>query len=101
MELFHKKFDLPLVPVLHTEAPYYYRRTDLDQTEEQFVAHCVAKLEAMIEHEGADTIAAFIGEPVLGTGGIVPPPKGYWPAIQTVLERHDILLVGGKPETDR
>jgi len=83
----------------HTEAPYYYRRTDLDQTEEQFVAHCVAKLEAMIEHEGADTIAAFIGEPVLGTGGIVPPPKGYWPAIQTVLERHDILLVADEVVT--
>ena len=99
LELFHKKFDLPLVPVLHTEAPYYYRRTDLDQTEEQFVAHCVAKLEAMIEHEGADTIAAFIGEPVLGTGGIVPPPKGYWPAIQAVLERHDILLVADEVVT--
>jgi L-2,4-diaminobutyrate transaminase len=40
---------------------------------------CVAELEALIDREGADTIAAFIGEPVLGTGGIVPPPEGYWP----------------------
>jgi L-2,4-diaminobutyrate transaminase len=46
----------------------------------------------MIEREGADTIAAFIGEPVLGTGGIVPPPAGYWAAIQAVLKKHDILL---------
>jgi len=99
LELFHNKFDLPLMQVLHTEAPYYYRRTDLDQNEEQFVAHCVAKLEAMIDREGADTIAAFIGEPVLGTGGIVPPPKGYWPAVQAVLKRHDILLVADEVVT--
>jgi len=93
LELFHKKFDLPLAQVVHTEAPYYFRRADLDQSEEQFTAHCVAELEALIEREGADTIAAFIGEPVLGTGGIVPPPVGYWAAIQKVLKKHDILLV--------
>lgn len=99
LELFHKKFDLPLAQVLHTEAPYYFRRADLNQSEEQFVAHCVTELEAMIEREGADTIAAFIGEPVLGTGGIVPPPAGYWPAIQAVLKKHDILLVADEVVT--
>ncbi len=93
LELFHKKFDLPLPQVIHTEAPYYYRRKDLAQSEAEFVAHCVAELEALIEREGADTIAAFIGEPVLGTGGIVPPPAGYWQAIQKVLKKHDILLI--------
>lgn len=99
LELFHKKFDLPLAQVLHTEAPYYFRREDQNQSEEQFVAHCVAELEAMIEREGADTIAAFIGEPVLGTGGIVPPPAGYWSAIQAVLKKHDILLVADEVVT--
>lgn len=93
LEAFHKKFDLPLSPVLHTEAPYYFRRPRLDMSEADFVAHCVAELEALIEREGADTIAAFVGEPVLGTGGLVPPPQGYWPAIQTVLRKHDILLI--------
>ncbi|MCB2111553.1 MAG: aspartate aminotransferase family protein [Rhodobacteraceae bacterium] len=93
LELFHKKFDLPLSQVIHTEAPYYYRRRDLAQSEADFVAHCVAELEALIAREGADTIAAFIGEPVLGTGGIVPPPAGYWKAIQAVLNKHDILLI--------
>lgn len=97
--LFHKKFDLPLSQVIHTEAPYYYRRENLDQTEEQFVAHCAAELEALIEREGPDTIAAFIGEPVLGTGGIVPPPAGYWAAIQAVLRKHDILLVADEVVT--
>ncbi|MBU2981012.1 aspartate aminotransferase family protein [Lentibacter algarum] len=99
LELFHKKFDLPLTQVLHTDAPYYFRRDDLNQSEAEFTAHCVAELEAMIAREGADTIAAFIGEPVLGTGGIVPPPEGYWPAIQAVLDKHDILLVADEVVT--
>ena len=93
LEVFHKKFDLPMAQVVHTEAPFYYRRADLDQSEEAFVAHCAAELEALIQRVGPDTIAAFIGEPVLGTGGIVPPPAGYWAAIQAVLRKHDILLV--------
>jgi len=93
LELFHKKFDLPLDNIIHTEAPYYFRRKNLEQSEEQFVAHCVGELESLIAREGADTIAAFIGEPILGTGGIVPPPEGYWAAIQAVLKKHDILLV--------
>jgi len=99
LEFFHKKFDLPLAQVLHTEAPYYYRRADASQTEEQFSTHCAAELEALIQREGADTIAAFIGEPVLGTGGIVPPPEGYWKAIQEVLHKYDILLVADEVVT--
>ncbi|MBS8225615.1 aspartate aminotransferase family protein [Vannielia litorea] len=99
LELFHKKFDLPLTQVIHTEAPYYFRRDDLDMDEAAFTAHCVAELEALIAREGADTIAAFIGEPVLGTGGIVPPPAGYWAAIQEVLERNDILLIADEVVT--
>ena len=99
LDLFHRKFDLPLAQVLHTEAPYFYRRPDTGMDEAAFVAHCVAELEALIEREGADTIAAFIGEPALGTGGLVPPPHGYWPAIQEVLERHDILLIADEVVT--
>lgn len=99
LALFHAHFDLPRAPILHTEAPYYFRRADRNQTEEQFSAHCAAKLEEMILAEGPDTIAAFIGEPILGTGGIVPPPKGYWAAIQAVLKKYDILLVADEVVT--
>ncbi|WP_022707376.1 aspartate aminotransferase family protein [Paracoccus zeaxanthinifaciens] len=99
LELFHKKFDLPLSQVVHTEAPYYFRRPDLNMSEADFTAHCAQKLEELIEAEGADTIAAFIGEPVLGTGGIVPPPAGYWEAIQKVLDKHDILLIADEVVT--
>ena len=93
LELFHKAFDLPLAPVLHTEAPYFYRRSDRSMDEEAFSQFCADQLEKLIDEEGPDTIAAFIGEPMLGTGGIVPPPKGYWEKIQAVLKKHDILLI--------
>lgn len=92
---FHKSFGLPLDMVRHTEAPYYYRRPDelADLSEEQFARHCADELEKLIVAEGPDTIAAFIGEPLLGTGGIVPPPKGYWTHIQKILKKYDILLI--------
>lgn len=99
LELFHNKFDLPVEQVIHTNAPYYYRRENMDQSEQQFSDHCAAELEALIAREGADNIAAFIGEPVLGTGGIVPPPAGYWTAIQAVLDKHDILLIADEVVT--
>ena len=99
LELFHKKFDLPFSQVLHTEAPYYYHRHDDTMSEETFSEYCASKLEDLIQAQGPDTIAAFIGEPVLGTGGIVPPPKGYWKAIQEVLNKHDILLIADEVVT--
>jgi L-2,4-diaminobutyrate transaminase len=90
---FHNLFDLPRPPILHTEAPYYFRRPDRSMSEEQFSQFCADKLEEMILAEGPETIAAFIGEPVLGTGGIVPPPQDYWEKIQAVLTKYDILLI--------
>lgn len=96
---FHNLFDLPKAPVLHTEAPYYYRREDRSQSEEQFSQHCADRLEELIQAEGPETIAAFIGEPVLGTGGIVPPPAGYWAKIQAVLRKYDILLIADEVVT--
>lgn len=99
LELFHKKFDLPLAQVIHTDAPYYFRREDAGLSEEAFSAQCAARLEELILAEGPDTVAAFIGEPVLGTGGIVPPPAGYWAAIQAVLKKYDILLISDEVVT--
>jgi L-2,4-diaminobutyrate transaminase len=99
LELFHNAFDLPRAPILHTEAPYYLRRADRSLSEEQFSQFCADKLEEMILAEGPETVAAFIGEPILGTGGIVPPPAGYWAKIQAVLKRYDVLLVADEVVT--
>ncbi len=53
----------------------------------------VGELRAAIQEHGAERIAAFIGEPVMGVGGMIPPPEGYWPRVQEVLREHGILLV--------
>ena len=74
---FHQHFDLPIDRVKHTVCPHWYRQAPAGMSDAQFVDYCVEELEKLIAKEGADTIAAFIGEPVMGTGGILPPPAGY------------------------
>jgi L-2,4-diaminobutyrate transaminase len=63
------------------------------ETEESFSRRRAAELEELIVREGPETIGAFIGEPVLGTGGIIPPPAHYWREVQAVLKRYDVLLI--------
>lgn len=89
----HREFGLPLPGFLHTHCPDAYRNAVPGESEEAFVARLAADLEAMILDEGPDTIAAFIAEPINAGGGIVVPPKGYFTAIETVLRRHDILVL--------
>jgi len=99
LDVFHKKFDLPLQNVFHTITPHYLRRSEIDMTEDDFVKYCASELNNLIQQEGADTIAAFIAEPILGTGGIIPPPKGYWKAIKPILKENDILLIADEVVT--
>ena len=89
----HMDFDLPVDRVLHTDCPHYYRFGKEGESEEEFLARLVASLEAMIEREGPETIAAFIAEPVMGAGGVILPPKGYFEAIRPILRQHDILMI--------
>jgi len=90
---FHKLFDVPLPPFLHTDAPYYYRGAQPGESEAQYAARLAANLEQLIEREGPETVAAFIAEPLMGVGGVLLPPRGYFPKIQAVLEKHDVLLI--------
>lgn len=99
LPVFHNAFDLPLNRILHTTCPHHYWFAKDGETEEEFSARCAAELEQQILAEGPDTVAAFIGEPVMGTGGLIPPPKGYWPAIQAVLQKYDILLIADEVVT--
>ncbi|RLA33517.1 MAG: aspartate aminotransferase family protein [Gammaproteobacteria bacterium] len=93
LPVFHTAFDLPVRPVLHTSTPHYYWGAINGETEREFAQRCADELEQMIVDEGPDTVAAFIAEPVLGTGGLIPPPDGYWPAVQSVLKKYDVLLI--------
>jgi len=89
---FHQHFDLPHADIKHAACPHFYK-APAGMDEAAFVRHCAEDLERLILAEGPDTVAAFIGEPVMGTGGIIVPPQGYWQAIQAVLDKYDILLI--------
>lgn len=89
----HRSFDLPLARVLHTTCPHYRAFKAEGETEAQFVERCAKDLEDLILKEGPDTVAAFIGEPVMGAGGVIVPPAGYWEAIQKVLKKYDVLFI--------
>ncbi|WP_426958655.1 aminotransferase [Muricoccus radiodurans] len=90
----HADFDLPLTDrFLHISNPNYYRFSNPGETEEAFSARMAAELEALIEREGGETIAAFFAEPVQGGGGAITPPRGYFDLIQPILKKHDILFV--------
>jgi len=89
----HRQYDLPLGFVRHAECPHYWRYGAEGESEGDYAARLVASLEGMIEREGPHTIAAFIAEPVIGSGGVIIPPRGYFDRLVPVLKKHDILLI--------
>ena len=90
---FHAAFDLPMEGVLFASTPHHYRNAKPGESEEEFSDRLGGELEALIAREGADTIAAFIAEPLMGAGGVIPPPRGYFERIQPILAANDILLI--------
>ncbi|AKS42064.1 aminotransferase [Wenzhouxiangella marina] len=90
---FHRHFDLPMDDVIHLGSPHYYRFAEPGESEAAFVERRARELEEVIEREGADRIAAMIAEPLMGAGGVILPPAGYWERIQPILDRNDILLI--------
>jgi L-2,4-diaminobutyrate transaminase len=90
---YHVAFDQPLPDVLHLSCPHHFRFARDSESPEQFGMRLVDELAAVIEREGADTIAAFIAEPIMGTGGVLLPPPGYFDGVTELLRRHDILLI--------
>lgn len=89
----HKSFDLPIGQVLHTTCPHYRTMKQDGESEADFANRCAKDLEELILAEGPETIAAFFAEPVMGAGGVVVPPEGYWQAVQPVLKKYGILFV--------
>ena len=89
----HAGFGLPFANFKHTEFPHYYRRHEPGETEVEFSDRMAEALETLIQAEGPDTIAAFFAEPVMGAGGAILPPQGYFEKIQAVLRKYDILFV--------
>src|SRR5947208_11457528 len=77
-------FDVPIAGIVHTSCPHHYRFAHAGESEEAFAERLAGELEALILREGPETIAAFIAEPVMGAGGVIVPPKTYFPKITDV-----------------
>jgi 4-aminobutyrate--pyruvate transaminase len=89
---YHEGFG-PMVPgYVHVSPPYAYRFGE-GLSDDEFVSKLIQELEDLIAAEGEETIAAMIGEPVTGAGGVVVPPADYWPAVRETLTKHNVLLI--------
>lgn len=89
----HAGFDLPAIPVTHLSCPHAYFFANEGESDAEFAQRLADELEATILEEGPETIAAFIGEPLIAAGGVLIPPVGYWEKVQEICRRHDILIV--------
>jgi 4-aminobutyrate--pyruvate transaminase len=89
----HRSFDVPLPGFIHTMTPHHYHGALPGESEEAFATRCAEELEKLILAEGPDTVAAMWAEPIMGAGGVILPPAGYFPKIQAVLRKYDVLLV--------
>jgi 4-aminobutyrate---pyruvate transaminase len=89
----HRSFDLPLPGFIHAMTPHFYHGALPGESEDDFATRCADELESLILAAGPDTVAAMWAEPIMGAGGVILPPKGYFPKIQAVLRKYDVLLV--------
>ncbi|MGR8918820.1 MAG: aminotransferase [Gammaproteobacteria bacterium] len=90
---FHQGFDLPVSGFLHTDTPHYYRFAEPGESEDDFTTRLANNLEKLILDEDPDTVGAFIAEPIMGAGGVLVPPDSYFPKIEKVLKKYDVLFI--------
>src|SRR5690348_8991870 len=89
----HRDFDLPIANIRHADAPHFYRNGKPGESEEDYATRLAESLDALIQREDPETVAAFIAEPVMGAGGVLLPPRTYFEKVQAVLKTHDVLLI--------
>ena len=89
----HAQGDLPIPNITHIGQPYFYDDGLPGETADEFGLRAAGWLEAKILEVGSDKVAAFIGEPVQGAGGVIIPPATYWPEIQRIVDKYGILLI--------
>lgn len=89
----HVDFDLPIQGFLHTACPHHYRFAQDGESEEDFATRLAQELEELILKEGPDTVAGFIAEPVMGAGGVIPPPRTYFEKVLPICEKYDLYVI--------
>jgi putrescine---pyruvate transaminase len=92
MSYMHAQGGLPIPGIVHIDQPYWIEH-GAGMSREEFGVAAAGWLEKKILEVGADKVAAFIGEPIQGAGGVIVPPATYWPEIQRICDKYDILLV--------
>ena len=92
MKPMHEQSGLPIPGIVHVEQPYWFG-SDRSLSPEEFGIQAARSIEAKINEIGAHKVAAFIGEPVQGAGGVIIPPETYWPEVQRICEEYGILLI--------
>ena len=92
MSAMHSQGDLPLPGFVHVMPPHWYDYGE-ELSPEDFGLKAARAVEEKILELGADQVAAFIGEPIMGAGGVLMPPDSYWPEIQRICKEHDVLLI--------
>ena len=93
MSAMHEQGDLPIPGIVHIDQPYHLANALPNESEHDFGIRMARQLESKILDIGADKVAAFIGEPVQGAGGVIIPPASYWPEIQRIVDQYGILLI--------
>ena len=90
----HTHFDLPVdaLGVIRAESPHYYRGRKDNETEREFCERIIENLEDLILRENPETIAAFVAEPIGGASGVVVAPENYFPEVENLLTKYDIML---------
>jgi putrescine aminotransferase len=89
----HAQGGLPIPGIVHIEQPYWFENATAGMSRDEFGLVAAGWLEAKITELGAGKVAAFIGEPIQGAGGVIVPPATYWPEVQRICDRHGILLI--------
>lgn len=89
----HRSFGMNADDVLYAAKPHFYREARDGESEADYAGRLIDELEAMILAAGPETIAAMIAEPVMGAGGVIVPPGGYFHKLRQLLDKYDILLL--------
>ena len=92
MTFMHEQGDLPVPGVEHVRQPYWFNE-GRDMSPEDFGLVCAKAIEDKILEVGPENVAAFIGEPIQGAGGVIIPPANYWPEVERICRKYGVLLV--------